>query len=829
MEPPLDSSAEEIRQLCSRLDQLVDLTASPALPAGGRADVLVPLLDALLEWLRPSFVLVRLNDPDGENAIEVMRSCAPLQRTWHARQIGAALDSAFGQLPQAWPARARLQLGDLELAVASVRLGRRAEFGVIVAGSTRSEFPADTDRVLLDVSANQATLSLQQSRLLSVERQAAVELDERVARRERELAEVAQQLKNEVAARRRAEESLREGERESRLIANSIPGPLATLMPAGEIEFVNDALVEYCGQPLEALRQWGTNGTLHPEDLPRAIQVFGTAIAAGEPYDYEARIRRFDGAYRWHQVRGLPLRDTRGRIVRWYVLLLNVDKRVRAERAIVSSEHQLKLIIDTIPALAWSARPDGGAEYFNQHYLDFVALAPEQARDWGWTVAVHPDDLRGLAAAWQRIRTGGQPGEAEARLRRHDGVYRWFLMRASPLRDESGKIVQWYGVNTDVEDRRRAEAEVRRAYDHMTEAQRLSQTGSFTSDLQGDEQTWSDELYRICEFEPGSPARMQRLQDIVHPEDAALFQGSIERAIVGADARFEIRIVTPRGTTKHLLGAAHRVEQVTGPVLIGAIHDVTAGKVAEAALNSARFELAYVARVATLSTLAASIAHQVNQPLAGIIANASTCLRMLDADPPNVAGARKTARRSIRDGSRAAEVIAQLRSLFTKREFTLEPMDLNAATREVIALSKSEFQKNRVIVQPVFAEDLPPVVGDRAQLQQVLLTLFCNASEAMADVHDRPRQLVIRTEREDGDRVRVAVRDVGVGFDLQSADRLFDAFYSTKGSGLGIGLSVSRSIIERHRGRIWAEPNEGPGVTFWFSLPRAPQGVKSDP
>ena len=209
--------------------------------------------------------------------------------------------------------------------------------------------------------------------------------------------------------------------------------------------------------------------------------------------------------------------------------------------------------------------------------------------------------------------------------------------------------------------------------------------------------------------------------------------------------------------------------------------------------------------------------------LSGIITNAGTCLRMLDADPPDVEGARETARRTIRDGNRASDVITRLRALFSKKEFTLESLDLNEATREVIALSLSDLQRNRVVLQSELADDLPTVTGDRVQLQQVILNLLRNASDAMVDVHDRPRQLLVKTEREDGDRVRVTVRDAGMGVDASEPwTKLFDAFYTTKSDGMGIGLSVSRSIIERHHGRLWAEPNDGPGATFSvFDSPRS--------
>ena len=186
----------------------------------------------------------------------------------------------------------------------------------------------------------------------------------------------------------------------------------------------------------------------------------------------------------------------------------------------------------------------------------------------------------------------------------------------------------------------------------------------------------------------------------------------------------------------------------------------------------------------------------------------------------DIDGARETARRTIRDGNRASDVVTRLRALFSKREFTLEPLDLNEAVREVIAISSNDFQRNRIVLQSELADGLPMATGDRVQLQQVILNLVRNASDAMVDVHDRPRQLLIRTEREDANRVRVSVRDGGVGLSPQSLDSLFDAFYTTKTGGMGIGLFVSRSIIERHHGRLWAEPNQGtPGATFSFSIP----------
>jgi PAS domain S-box-containing protein len=235
--------------------------------------------------------------------------------------------------------------------------------------------------------------------------------------------------------------------------------------------------------------------------------------------------------------------------------------------------------------------------------------------------------------------------------------------------------------------------------------------------------------------------------------------------------------------------------------------------------HDTQVELAHANRIATLGQLSASIAHELNQPLTGIITNCGTCLRMLTGDPLNLEGAREAVRRTMRDGNRASDVLARLRALFNKQESTSESVDLNEATREVIALSLAELQSSRVILRTELADDLQFVTADRVQLQQVILNLLRNALDAMNAVDDRPRDLLIRTEREEGDRVRLSVKDAGGGFDPQTTEKLFEAFYSTKNDGMGVGLSVSRSIIENHQGHLWAVLNDGPGATFAFSVP----------
>jgi PAS domain S-box-containing protein len=821
--PEIELLAEGRQHLQSCLDNLDRLMALPELKdSRGPQDSIGALLDALLEILCLEFVLVRSNDSSGRPAYEMVRTAEKLHLFAGPRQIAEALDATLGSSFSNWPPSARVLICDLEIAVASARLGFESELGVVVAGSRNLQFPETTDNLLLGIAAQQATIRLQQARLLSEQARAA-ELDDRVAQRTREVAVVSKKLKKEVAERRRVEANLREVQREPQLILDTIPGLVAVLAQSGEPELLNQRMIDYFGKGLEEIKRWNTNDVFYPDDLARALQIFKQALASGNPYELEARLRRFDGAYRWFQLRGLPLSGTSGRIARWYVLVTDIDDLKRAQEALRASESKLRVIINTIPALAWSANPDRTYGFFNLHYLEFLGMSEEQASK-NWADAIHPDDYDGLISDWRRIAASGKVGEAQARLRRRDGEYRWCLFRASPLRDQQGNIVQWYGVNTDIEDSKRAAEQVLRAYGHLSEAQRLSQTGSFTADLHRDLHTWSDEFYRICDFEPGSKVNIQRLGEIVHPEDMRLYQGAMQRALAGGESRFEFRIVTSGGVMKHLRGAAHRVEQTTGPVFVGAIHDVTASKVAEDALNQARYELAYVSRLATLSTLTACIAHEVSQPLSGVVTNAGTCLRLLDAATPDIAGARETAERAIRDGNRAAAVIKRLRDLFSKKEFTLEPINLNEATQEVITLLTSELRRYGVILQLDLDEDLPGVTGDRMQLQQVILNLLRNAWEAMAGVDDRPRRLVIRTAQEGKDHVRMTVRDAGVGLDAGSGDKkLFDPFYTTKSAGMGIGLSVSRSIIERHSGRLWSEPNDGPGATFAFLIPCIPQ------
>ncbi|HEX4340606.1 MAG TPA: ATP-binding protein [Polyangiaceae bacterium] len=345
-------------------------------------------------------------------------------------------------------------------------------------------------------------------------------------------------------------------------------------------------------------------------------------------------------------------------------------------------------------------------------------------------------------------------------------------------------------------------------------------TGAFAWSVAKDHLVWSPQLYRILEVDPSLPATMAQFEARIHPEDLAFFRGTVVRAREnGDDFGFELRLGISNDVVKYVEVVARATRDASaGLEYIGAVQDVTERRLATLLLEKARSELSRVNRVMSLGVLSASIAHEINQPLSAIITNANTCLRMLAADPPNLDGARETARRTIHAGNRAAEVTARLRALFLQKKVSAEAVDLNEVARDVLALSLGDLRKNRVRVRQELSSDLPLVTGDRVQLQQVVLNLLLNASDAMSGVDDRPRQLLIRTERDESAQVRLTVRDTGVGFEPSKADQLFEAFFTTKSSGMGIGLSVSRSIVESHGGRLWAAPNDGPGATFAFSL-----------
>jgi PAS domain S-box-containing protein len=574
--------------------------------------------------------------------------------------------------------------------------------------------------------------------------------------------------------------------------------------------------------PLQAFRD-----RIHPDDRRPNVEAASWAIQQKANFEVDFRIVLPNGSIRYVHSVGHPVVGDDGEVAELVGTHIDVTEQRLANEAlqkaydeIKKSEDRLRLVIDTIPTLVWRARPDGVPDFLNQPALDYTGLSPDQA-EVGWPRAFHPEDKKGMLVRWSAIRESRMPGSLEARLRRFDGEYRWFLFQAVPLRDESGNIVKWYGSSTDIEDRKRTEQELRRSEAKLIEAQRVSQTGSFVWNLTTGERVGSKEFFRILGFDRPHSVTFDVVLGRAHPEDRSGVEGIIDRAAhSGRDLDYEHRLLMPDGSVRYVHVVAHPVRGPGGQLeYIGAVVDITATKQAEERLHKAQMELAHVTRVTMLGELTASIAHEVNQPLAAAVANAEACLRWLDRETPDLVAARRSVEWVINDSCRASEVIRRVRALAKKSGIERMPLDVNDVVREAIVLVQRELSSQLVSLRTELAPSLPMILGDRVQLQQVIINLVMNGIEAMQPITDRQREIVIRSDQDETRRVHVGVTDCGIGISAETANRLFNAFFTTKSNGLGMGLSICRSIVEAHEGRLSASPNEGPGATFQIVLP----------
>ena len=484
----------------------------------------------------------------------------------------------------------------------------------------------------------------------------------------------------DIEDRKRAERALRSA-------LDGIAGLIVVLAPNGEVETVNRQVFEYFGRLLEWLKNWETNDAGHPEDLPRTLEFFKRAIASGNPFQNELRLRRSDGEYRWFDTRHVPIRDNSGRIARWYVLATDIEDRKRAE-------HASRSAIDGIAGLVSILAPNGELETVNRQLLEYFGRSLEWLKNWGTNDAVHPEDLPRILELFKRAMASGIPFNFELRMRRFDGEYRWFDNRGVPIRDDSGRIARWYVLLMDIEDRTRA------------------------------------------------LARLEQMQS----------------------------------------------------------------------------DFAHMNRVSMMGELAASLSHEITQPIASARNNARAAQNFLDMQPPDLSEVREALSCVVGDTDRAGDIIDRIRDHIKKAPPRKEHFDLNEAINEVIVLGRSAIITNSVSVQTRLSEGLFPIHGDRVQLQQVVLNLLLNALEAMGSSEAGARELLISTEQ-DHRGVLVAVRDSGPGLDPSHLERVFDAFYTTKSRGMGMGLSICRSIVDAHGGRLWAEANEPRGTVFQFILP----------
>ena len=613
------------------------------------------------------------------------------------------------------------------------------------------------------------------------------------------------------------------------LIIDNLPGLVSTMTPTGEIDFANGRLLGYLGVSLEQLQD--LQPFVHEADRAMVIERWKQSIESGQPFDADYRLRRSDGVYRWFHGHGVPTHAQDGSIVGWCSLVVDIEERKQAEDLRRSKERHA--ILDNIPGLVAIHKASGEPELFNRAAREYHGACADDPTQWKITDVIHPDDLPWLLPARRRAVQTRQPFDTEPRMRRADGTYRWFLVRAVLVDDYDGTS-RWYSVRTDIHDRKLAEDALRQSEAFLLEVQRLSRTGGWRYDLATDVVESSPEIQRAYAVQPGEDlSRPTFWFDRIHPEDRPRVQALFEQCMrEKTDYRAGYRIVLPDGSIRYQYATGRPVTNDAGEVVqfIGASMDMTEHWLATTELERAsqavrdlQARMSRAAQVATVGELAGSIAHEVNQPLAAVVANGHACLRWLSASPPNVPKAVEAAERIVKDGKDAGEIVRRVRTLFKRTAAEKAPLDLSEVIGEVLRLLDSYPARKHVALDVALDSDLPPVFADRVQLQQLVLNLMLNALEALEPVSGRVKKLSVRSTRAESRHAMIQISDNGIGLDDPAA--AFEPFVTTKPEGMGLGLAICRSIVAAHDGRLLAERNEGFGMTFTVTLPLHPDLV----
>ncbi|WP_348645470.1 PAS domain-containing protein [Mesorhizobium sp. WSM4303] len=632
-----------------------------------------------------------------------------------------------------------------------------------------------------------------------------------------------------------AQQALRDRERELAQLVDMVPVQIRRLTPEGEPTFFNKRLLDFFGlhdvaqleKPDMSRLAAAIQTLVHPEDAARLLKTVRHSLATGEPYAMKYRMRRADGAYRWVDGRGEPVRDHGGAIVQWYAISIDIDDEMRAQEALRDRERELRQLIDAVPALIWSTTPEGTPSYINKPLMDTVGVtledltAPDSSRS---LADVHPDDRPVVEQALARSFEAGTAFARTYRQRRSGGGYRWTEGRAEPLRDESGSIVQWYGVCVDIHDLATAQEALRERERFLWQ---LVETLPIMIDCaapDGEPMYRSRQLreflgYELEELDGTGKGRLAGTLDAgVHPDDVADVKESYARSLAtGEPYARKHRLRRFDGEYRWVDTRAAPMRNSEGAIIQWNVTclDIDGQVRAQEELRLAQERLARASQAASLAELSASIAHEVNQPLAAVVANSHACQRWLMAEPPNLERAQKTVERIIRDANSAADVVSRIRALFKQSVETRTRTTLGSVIAEALNLVAEEAVRRRVRLDVDVNRDLPLVALDRVHIQQVLVNLIRNGMDAMESVaHDRVLGLRVRAR---GDVVQTEISDRGLG--VASPERIFEPFFTTKENGMGMGLAICRSIVESHGGRLWVEKNEPHGATFIFTLP----------
>jgi PAS domain S-box-containing protein len=640
-------------------------------------------------------------------------------------------------------------------------------------------------------------------------------------------------LARDITERKRAEEVLRESEaklEKAQRIANF--GWWERDFATSRVS-LSDEVCRIFGLEAIDLPEWHARwlNLIHPGDRPRVAEAAAAALLPDGPrYDVEYRVLRPDGAERIVHSQGDVTWDETGRPLRQFGVLQDITKLRRAEEELRESEERFRTLVQFSFDVYWET--DTQHRFIRQEFAEGLADAPAPGSESGktrWEVPyLEPD-----AEAWRKHRETLDAHlpfrDFELARPAPDGGKRYVSVSGLPVFDKSGHFVGYRGVGRHVTDRKRAEEALRRSETYLAEAQRLSHTGTLVFNATAPVY-WSEESYRIWGLDPleGLPSRETVFQRI-HPDDRERVNVEIEQALLQKrNIALEFRIILPDGTVKYIQSIGRPLFSADGETveMIATHVDVTERKRAQEEherLRQLESDLAHVNRVSIMGELAASLAHEILHPIATARNNARAGMRYLEMSPPNLPEVEEALACIVRDADRAKGIVDRMRDHIKKAPPRSEPFDLNEAIDEVIEMVQSAITKNGVLVRPSLKGSLL-VHGDRVQLQQVVLNLILNAIESMSSVEKGSRELSISTKQDQTGEMLVAVQDSGPGIDPERLDQVFAPFYTTKNAGIGMGLSICRSIITAHGGRLWAEANRPGGAIFQFTLPAGPQG-----
>ena len=631
----------------------------------------------------------------------------------------------------------------------------------------------------------------------------------------------------EITERKRAQTALTASEQRYRALVRATSSLVWTTTADGQL-VDSPEWRAYTGQSVDEVQGLRWLDALHPDDHDRTQGVWQTAVATLSPFETEFRVRRHDGVYVWHQARGIAVLESDGFIREWVGICLDIDDRKRAadqsEAALHASEERWQSVFET--STLGISLLDHNLKYLtaNSAFQKMIGYSIEELRSLSPLDILHEEERHAAQARTLELRQGKRSHyDLLTRYRRKDGALLWVNTYVSTVPGNDGEPPIFLATTIDVTDRHRAESELRRMATYLAEAEKISQTGSWARSTASGELFWSPEEWRIFGLDPATTELSYSLfLAMVHPEDRDRIRETGARAFNERRSyEMAFRIVLPDGSVKHIHTVGKPVFNESGDVVeyIGVSMDETERKRASAAVQEAQAELARVSRLTTMGELAASIAHEINQPLAAVVANGNAALRWLARETPDLGEAEVALKSIIKEGNRASEVIGRIRGFLRHRNPEYSALDINDAIREVLSLTAGTMQSRDVTVQTALAETLAPALGDRVQLQQVIMNLVMNGADAMGSVTERSRVLRVASDRDASGSVVVTVTDTGTGIDEGIRARIFDPLFTTKSTGMGMGLSICRSIIVAHGGRLSASPNASHGTAFQFTIP----------